>query len=68
MFLVFNKDKIYTYGISIITVIMLFCVANVMLSYNQESITTSSGTTKLLPVYRVATDEKKLALTINCAW
>ena len=68
MFLVFNKDKIYTYGISIITVIMLFCVANVMLSYNQESITTSSGTTKLLPVYRVATYEKKVALTINCAW
>ena len=36
MFLVFNKDKIYAYGISIITVILLFCAASTMLTDNPE--------------------------------
>lgn len=69
MFLVFNKDKIYTYCISIITVVLLFCVANMMLEgHGKEVVTVSSEITKLLPVYRVNTQEKKVALTLNCAW
>lgn len=68
MFLVFNKDKIYAYGISIITVVLLFCVANVMLNYKDDIVSTAAGTTKLLPIYKVNTKEKKVALTFNCAW
>ena len=30
MFFVINKEKIYAYAVSAITVIMLFCMANVM--------------------------------------
>ena len=68
MFVVFNKDKMYAYGISIITVILLFCVANVMLSYNNDTIRTTATTTKLLPVYKVDTKENEVSLTLNCAW
>lgn len=68
MFVVFNKDKMYAYGISIITVILLFCVANVMLSYNNDTISTTATTTKLLPVYKVDTKENEVSLTLNCAW
>lgn len=68
MFLVFNKDKIYTYGISIVTVILLFCVASVMLTSNKTTVMTSAGTVKLLPIYKVDTKEKKVSLTLNCAW
>ena len=36
MFFVFNKDKICTYCVSIITVILLFCVAHMMLEYEKD--------------------------------
>ena len=68
MFLVFNKDKIYTYGISIVTVILLFCVASIMLPNNKSTVMASAGTGKLLPIYKVGTEEKKISLTLNCAW
>ena len=29
---------------------------------------TSSATEKLLPIYNVQTEEKKVAFTMNCAW
>ena len=67
MFLVLNKQKIYTYAISILTVILLFCIAGT-LSDNKETITTSSVNAKLLPIYNVETEENKVALTMNCAW
>lgn len=68
MFLVFNKDKICAYGISIITVILLFCAASVMITDNANTILTSASAGNLLPVYKVDTKEKKVALTLNCAW
>ena len=68
MFLVFSKDKIYTYGISIVTVILLFCVASMMLTSNKSTVMASTGTGKLLPIYKVDTQEKKVSLTLNCAW
>ncbi len=68
MFFVINKDKIYAYGISILTVILLFCVANIMVSENGEQIIPTSSANKLLPIYNVETKEKKVALTLNCAW
>lgn len=68
MFFVFNKQKIITYAVSIVTVILLFCLASGIQQEEQESIQTSTNTSKLLPVYQVKTEEKKVALTMNCAW
>ena len=67
MFVIFNKQKIYTYLISIVTVILLFCIAGTITNGN-EAISTSSMNEKLLPIYNVKTEEKKVALTMNCAW
>ena len=67
MFYVFNKQKIYTYLVSIITVVILFCIAGTLRNKN-EAIQTSSVNDKLLPIYNVQTEEKKVAFTMNCAW
>lgn len=68
MFVVYNKQKIYTYLVSIVTVVLLFCVAN-SLNTNKNTISTSSTIgQKLLPIYNVQTEEKKVAFTMNCAW
>mgnify|MGYP001078337982 FL=1 len=66
MFFVINKQKIYTYLVSIITVVLLFCIAGNMGS--EENTLETSSTTKLLPIYSVQTENKNVALTINCAW
>ncbi len=68
MFLVFNKQKIYTYLVSIITVVLLFCVASTFNNNRNETVSTSSMNQKLLPIYNVQTQEKKVAFTMNCAW
>lgn len=68
MFLVFNKEKIYTYIVSIFTVILLFCVSSNLNNTSSNVVETSSGAEKLLPIYNVKTEEKKVALTMNCAW
>lgn len=67
MFLVFNKQRIYTYAVSLVTVILLFCVATT-LSKAEGTIPTSATNQKLLPIYNVQTDENKVAFTMNCAW
>lgn len=64
MFLVFNKDKIQTYIVSVLTVAVLIVIANVG---NINTIQTSAQA-KLLPIYNVKTNEKKIAFTMNCAW
>ena len=68
MFLVFNKQRIYTYLVSVITIITLFCLASNMTANEENTIQTSSTTNKLLPIYNVQTSEKKVAFTMNCAW
>ena len=68
MFVVFSKEKIYTYLVSILTVILLFCVTSNLNFISKESIEASSNSEKLLPIYKVKTEEKKIALTMNCAW
>lgn len=68
MFLVFNKEKIYTYLVSIMTVIVLLFVASNMNLMSKETVEASSGVERLLPIYKVKTEEKKVALTMNCAW
>ena len=67
MFYVFNKQKIYTYLVSVITVVILFCIAGTLGEKN-ETIPTASVNNKLLPIYNVQTDTNKVALTMNCAW
>lgn len=66
MFIILNKDKILAYIVSVLTVITLFGVAN--LTTNNEIIETSGEITNKIPIYNVKTEEKKVALTINCAW
>ena len=68
MFYVLNKQKIYTYLISIITVILLFFVADSIITDNANTVQTSSvAGGKLLPIYNVKTEEKKVAFTMNYA-
>ena len=52
MFYVFNKQKIYTYLVSIVTVVFLFCVASTLNNSN-SAVQTSSNTSKKLPIYNV---------------
>ena len=66
MLIVFNKSKIYSYIISLGTVAVLFVMAFVITTGNPAIQTSAS--TKELPIYSVNTQEKKVALTINCAW
>ena len=66
MFFVLNKQKIYTYLLSILTVIILFCIAGSIGS--EEATIETASTNKLLPIYSVQTENKNVALTINCAW
>lgn len=77
MFLVFNKDKISSYLVVVSTMIILLFIGDIMLKNsnqienkleNQNVISTSSSTNKLVPIYSVETNEKKVALTMNCAW
>lgn len=68
MFLVFNKQKIISYLVAFSTVAILFCGAGFFVPTLEESVQTSASTKKLLPIYSVETEEKNIALTINCAW
>ena len=68
MFLVFRKDKIYAYVVSILTVVLLFYTASNINLMSSKTVETSASSEKLLPIYKVKTEEKKVALTMNCAW
>lgn len=66
MFIILNKDKILAYIVSVLTVLVLFGVAN--FTVKDEVIETSSNVTATLPIYNVQTEENKIAFTMNCAW
>ena len=70
MFFILNRQKIYTYLVSIVTVVLLFCVAGSLNTNNStgNTIQTASTMQKLLPIYNVQTEQKKVAFTMNCAW
>lgn len=68
MFIVFNKEKIYSYVIALSTIVILFIMASTIINRKDGIIATSSSASKQLPVYSVDTKEKKIALTMNCAW
>ena len=67
MFFIVSKQKIYTYFISIIMVVLLFCISGTSVN-KKEAIATASTNEKFLPIYKVETEENKIALTMNCAW
>ena len=67
MFLVFNKQKIYSYLVALSTVVALFIIAATIGNKTGELIQTMSKP-KLLPIYNVQTEEPKVAFTMNCAW
>lgn len=67
MFLVFNKEKIYSYIVALSTVIVLFFTASILLK-DESTIQASSSLNKEVPIYCVKTEESKVALTMNCAW
>lgn len=64
MFLVFSKEKIQTYLVSILTVAVLIGIASI----NSEKVIQTSANEKLLPIYNVQIKEAKVAFTMNCAW
>ena len=66
MFLVFNKDKITSYIVTLFTILVLFLTASTFST--EKVVETSTNTSKLLPIYSVDTNEPKIAITINCAW
>lgn len=66
MFLVFNKDKIMSYIVSFSTVAILLGIA--FFIKNQSNLLEVSSSEKRLPIYSVKTTDKKVALTMNCAW
>lgn len=68
MFLVFNKDKIMSYILTLFTVAVLFFTATVFNNETQEIVETAAVESKQLPIYSVDTNEPKIAITINCAW
>lgn len=67
MFLVFNKDKIMAFVVACSTVFALFLMSS-LFAKTPEQIIQTSTTQKQLPIYSVKTEEKKVAITINCAW
>lgn len=68
MFFVFRRDKIYAYLVSILTVILLFYAASNINLKLSKTVEASASSEKLLPIYNVKTEGKKVALTMNCAW
>lgn len=68
MLIIFNKQKIYSYVIALLTVAILFCGATFFRPHNLDTIQISANQSKLLPIYSVDTNEKNISLTINCAW
>lgn len=67
MFIVFNKEKIYSYVIALSTIVILFIMATTIIN-RKDGIIATSASSKQLPIYSVDTKEKKIALTMNCAW
>lgn len=67
MFFVFNKDKIMAFVVACTTVFALFLMTSLFADIPKNTVPTVS-TAKKVPIYKVNTEEAKVALTINCAW
>ena len=66
MYFIFSKEKFCAYLVSILTVVVLFGIAAI--TNGRKTIETSSKIQRLLPIYDVETNDKKIAFTMNCAW
>ena len=62
MFIVFNKEKIYTYLISIVTVVLLFCVAGIFT--NQKETYSIVSTYEADPFENKISNKSPLALSL----
>lgn len=62
MFLVFHKNRIVS-----IFLLVIISVTSIFIFSNKD-IQTSATAKKELPIYMVDTQDKKIALTLNCAW
>lgn len=67
MFFVFNRRKINSYLISIGTVIVLFAVSLFTTKGTNNAIETSASNINQNPIYKVETERKKVAISINCS-
>ena len=67
MFIVFKNQKIYCYFVAFSTVVILFVMAFVVTSKQNTTVLTSNAQREI-PIYHVETQEKKLSITMNCAW
>lgn len=68
MFFIFNRPKIYSYLVVLGTVIVLFFTASVLSEANNlETLITSSTIEETnIPINKAVTDEREVAITINC--
>ena len=60
---VLSKDTLLIYGLVILVLVGMFTVGTM-----SEAVITNSTVSNELPVYRVKTDEKKVAITFDAAW
>lgn len=67
MFFVFNKRKINSYLISIATVVILLGISMFANNNLNSTIETSAGSMSSQPIYKVETEIKKVAISINCS-
>ena len=56
MFIVFNRQKIFSYLVAFSTIVILFGIA---FSVTNENAVITSSTVRELPIYNVKTDQKK---------
>ena len=63
MFIVYNKEKIISAVITCTMVFTLFFMATTFNKYNENTVQTSANASNKIPIYSVATQEKKVALT-----
>lgn len=67
MFFVVNKDKIISVFVAVCTVFCLFLMTTLFAKIPDKTVQTANNK-KQLPIYSVDTEEKKISLTMNCAW
>lgn len=65
MFYVINTKKFLSYICVFILFLAVICVSGY---YTDKVVETMANTSRLLPIYSVETDERKVALTFDCAW
>ena len=67
MFFILNKQKIYTYLVSVVTVVLLFCAASTM-NPKQNTIQTSTSSNEIVTVKDLKINENAIIVRINSDW